>query len=289
MTTVTQLKPRLRDLEAGFERITPALATEMLEKNTMNRTLSQQVINSYAAEMKRGAWDEDNGETIKIADDGTILDGQHRLWGIVESGVTLRLLVVRGVDKNSFTTIDSGKKRTTGDVCSIAGIKDPNNAAAAAAVVWAYKRKKIVPNGPIRARDFLRSDLVKFCMEHAEALQASTRVARSNGCGKLCSGGVMIAMHYLFTHESKASSREEQADLFFTQLGGGVFDARVSPPESHPIRVLREKLIDNRSSLSKMPSGAMAALIIKAWNGYVAAKPSKLLRVKKDEAFPVIA
>ena len=58
--------------------ITPDMAAQMLERNTMNRNISQLNVTRYANDMASGAW-EQNGETIKIAEDGTILDGQHPL------------------------------------------------------------------------------------------------------------------------------------------------------------------------------------------------------------------
>ena len=40
-----------------------------------------------------------NGEPIQIAEDGTLLNGQHRLNAVIESGATVPMLVVRGLPK----------------------------------------------------------------------------------------------------------------------------------------------------------------------------------------------
>ena len=90
--------------------ITPDMAAQMLERNTMNRNISQLNVTRYANDMASGAW-EQNGETIKIAEDGTILDGQHRLWAIIESGVTVTMIVVYNVRKEAVGSIDSGVTR----------------------------------------------------------------------------------------------------------------------------------------------------------------------------------
>ena len=58
--------------------ITPELAHEWLGFNTHNRNIRQRIVTAYAADMTGGDW-QWNGESIKFAEDGTLLDGQHRL------------------------------------------------------------------------------------------------------------------------------------------------------------------------------------------------------------------
>ena len=91
---------------------------------------------------RRGARAEDklNGEPIIIASDGTLLDGQHRLWAIVVSEATVPAVVVQGIDRSTFDTIDQGRKRTTGDVLSINGEGDSTLLAAEITWVWRYRR-----------------------------------------------------------------------------------------------------------------------------------------------------
>ena len=95
--------------------ITPDMAAQMLERNTMNRNISQLNVTRYANDMASGAW-EQNGETIKIAEDGTILDGQHRLWAIIESGVTVTMIVVYNVRKEARETV-TARDKDMGDRC----------------------------------------------------------------------------------------------------------------------------------------------------------------------------
>ena len=47
--------------------------------------------------------------------DGTLLNGQHRLWGIVESGQTLDFYVMRGVDPAILLVLDQGSLRSAHD------------------------------------------------------------------------------------------------------------------------------------------------------------------------------
>src|SRR3990172_2754159 len=76
--------------------ITPDLAARWLLSNTHNRTMKVKAIARYAADIRSGAWYV-NGETIKFAADGTLLDGQNRLRACIEAGRAFTSVVVRGL------------------------------------------------------------------------------------------------------------------------------------------------------------------------------------------------
>ena len=65
--------------------VTPELAAEWLTHNTHNRGLKPIAIKRFAEDMTTGDW-QWNGESIRFAADGTLLDGQNRLHAIVDSG-----------------------------------------------------------------------------------------------------------------------------------------------------------------------------------------------------------
>ena len=65
--------------------ITPKLAKELLLKNNSNRRITKSFVTTYANDMREGRWKGNTAEFIKIADDGDILDGQHRLLAIIET------------------------------------------------------------------------------------------------------------------------------------------------------------------------------------------------------------
>lgn len=70
--------------------VTPALAKQWLEKNTNNRNVNFAKVKKMAKDMREGHWDTTH-QGIAIATDGTLVDGQHRLMAVVESGVTVRM------------------------------------------------------------------------------------------------------------------------------------------------------------------------------------------------------
>ena len=111
------------------EVITPELAKEYLLSNTKNRTLSKRTVLLYADIMRRGQW-ELTHEGISFDGHGRLLDGQHRLEAIISSGVSVKMVVARGLSSDTFAVINTGKTRSTGDTFSISGIKDSNNMAS---------------------------------------------------------------------------------------------------------------------------------------------------------------
>lgn len=115
-----------RNLSIALETVTPSTAQAMLETNTEhNRTVSRAHIDRLVNAMRAGLFIGDaTGETIKFAEINgrhTLIDGQHRLQAIVQSGVTMKLWVARGLDPDAFKLIDQGKPRTLDDMMVIGG------------------------------------------------------------------------------------------------------------------------------------------------------------------------
>lgn len=93
----------------------------LLEYNNLNRPLNEQHVKRIAAQIIGGKW-RFNGDTIKLSKDGAILDGQHRLWAIVEAKIAVKTIVVSGVERDAFATIDTLRKPRSGaDVLALSG------------------------------------------------------------------------------------------------------------------------------------------------------------------------
>ena len=108
--------------KATWELIGPAEAQALLDMNIKNyRPHDKKRVSIYSREMSRGRWDQ-NGETIKIAKSGILLDGQHRLMAIVRCGLTFKMLVVREIESDG-KTMDRGKPRTIAQWCRQEGYK----------------------------------------------------------------------------------------------------------------------------------------------------------------------
>lgn len=95
--------------------VTPKLAEEILNKNEDNRPLRASHVTALAKAMKRGEWKLTH-QAIAISPEGRLLDGQHRLWAVIESEVSATMLVARNVPADTYDCLDIGKKRTISDV-----------------------------------------------------------------------------------------------------------------------------------------------------------------------------
>lgn len=98
--------------------VTPKLASEILEKNTSNREVRKNKVDLYCEKIENGEWILTH-QGIGIAEDGTLIDGQHRLMAIVKANISVEMLVSRNVSKETYTKIDDGIIRSLGDKLNI--------------------------------------------------------------------------------------------------------------------------------------------------------------------------
>lgn len=124
-----------------IEEFAPDQAQHILNKfNAINRPLRQGHVERMAKDMREGRWTF-NPEPITFDEDGNLLDGQHRLWAIVESGTTQRFVVARNVSREAALNINTGLSRKFQDNARIAGKGDYSTALAACARGIEYGKK----------------------------------------------------------------------------------------------------------------------------------------------------
>jgi hypothetical protein len=251
--------------------VTPALAEKWLAQNTHNRKIRENAVLGYARDMEAGNWAE-NGEAIKFAADGTLLDGQHRLNAIVLSGITLRILVVTGLTAGSQETMDDGRKRTVADALTLR--KEPNAVQLAAisrrALMWTQGIHKNAGNRPPT-----NTECLQFFEDHPE-LRTSTSIAVSLRKAVALPCSIVGLTHWVFT-----SIDETDATWFFERLGTGA-----NLPQYHPILTLRKRASEAADAPGRVPEDALLAFVIKAWNAYRDGDEMKLLRFKPGGALP---
>ena len=123
-------------MDVQIMEITPIIAQRIMNGNTDNfRKIDCNRVHLYANAMKNGLWQE-NGEPIQIYKDGTLANGQHRLSAIIESGVSLKFVVVLNVDK-SVTTFDRGKNRTPCQIAKARGYDLTSQEIGAIGILYA--------------------------------------------------------------------------------------------------------------------------------------------------------
>lgn len=259
-------------LQIKIETWTPAKARKQLELNRDNRPLSDNWVLRLAAAMESGEF-LCNGETIKIATDGTLKDGQHRLHAIVASGVTVRILTVRNLPLDCFDTIDQGKRRQGGDLLARRGEKNANLLSAGCTWVWKYLHGQMSSNG-IGSRP--RTTQIPSILDAHPGLRDSVPFARE--AGALLAGGITCSAHYLFS-----KSDQERSNRFFDQLCSGE-----GLTKTKGVYQFRERMIQNKGATAKLGPAYIYAMLIKAFNVDLLDDKVKCLKWGAAEEFPRI-
>jgi hypothetical protein len=238
-------------IQAEVVMVTPVMAQTWLQHNHHNRSLSPTVVKRYTDSIRAGQWVV-NGQAIQFSDDGTLLDGQHRLAAVVAAATGAAMLVVRGVPAAARAVIDIGRKRTSGDVLVMGGCRNANSVAGAARLLWHYDTKTMhQTTNPLVGPG--NQDILNLWKENP-GLEYSSSVGRK--AQRLVSPSVGTFTHYVFTRVGA-----EAADDFFEALVEGAALAK-----SSPILLVRNRLGDNRASKARLGTIEIAALLIKAWN-----------------------
>lgn len=112
--------------------VTPEVARRWLKENSQNRNVRQSHVDFLASEMLNGRWVTTH-QGVCIAEDGVLLDGQHRLLAVAQSGVTVDIMVTTGSDKSVMPVTDQGMvTRSVGDTLYLLdGVKDASIKTAA--------------------------------------------------------------------------------------------------------------------------------------------------------------
>lgn len=127
-------------METKIIRVTPAMADNWLEANTINRPLRKSVVEGLVAAYMRGEHRLTH-QGIAFADTGELIDGQHRLTAIskMPADFAVDIMVTRGLPKSAFDAIDQGLKRSHGDVLRIS----QGHAAVARYLATIYETSRI--------------------------------------------------------------------------------------------------------------------------------------------------
>ncbi len=241
-----------RTITTEVRKITPQLAEEWLSSNTHNRALRNRTVELLAGAMSRGEW-QMNGDAIRFAADGTLLDGQHRLWAVFMSGVTIDALVIEGLPKDAQNTMDMGARRNLGDILKLRG--ETNYGTLAATIVLFWRRS----NGHVRnpsMRPTAAQALMVF--EANEGLREATRRGVTLNKHSRIPSSVAACVWYEF-----ASVDAEMVEVFWERLISGI---GLEP--SSPILALR-RYFERQNHNTGQGSPIMAhALFIKAWNAW---------------------
>lgn len=202
-------------VEAQGVLVTPELASQFLSKTPdYQRNLRPNKVNQLAGDMEQGLW-ELNGETVIIANDGSLIDGQHRMAAVVKSGETVPMVIIKGVSPEAFKTIDRGMPRRVSDA-----FRGKRHAATIASIgkQWASydKDRKIV----WLDKDLSSVQVQEYCIEHMDELEECCK--RFMACRNALGGTLSSSGYGVFEIAHIRKYGTELTACFAEELAKGV-------------------------------------------------------------------
>lgn len=267
---------RVGEPRTGVMTVTPTQAGQILaDRNNRNRKISVNHVGRLARDMANGDFLM-NGDAIRFAADGTLLDGQHRLAACVKSGATFRTVVVWNLPAEAQSTMDDGSKRTMQNVLQLDG--KPQHAKTVASIL---RRVILLERGSMTntANSPTKAEMSAYLEAHPDVVEAAmvadqVRSAR----GIRCAASTLGLAYFLFAQKSPAKAAE-----FFEGLRTGV-----GLEEGSPILALRNRLSVDGSTRLATESAEVLAWFIKAWNAWRAGKSMRILRHKSNDKWPEV-
>lgn len=242
-------------IEHSVVMIDSDMAKRWLARNIKNRPIRQTIVAKYKADMLEGRWLL-AGDPIRFNVDGDLSDGQHRLTALSEcDGLTLPMLVVRGLPRDTQGVMDQGAKRTPGDQLALHGIKDPNAVAAAVKVLLIWERGLLFRDSKLQ-HAVSAPQIEEWVDDHPDDLSFLSGLlseARRNEAPPSVAHAVAI----VFGRIDEVATAE-----FFRLL------ARGAGTEGNPINTLDKRLQRIRKDVVRLPSRDYIALFVVAWNAW---------------------
>lgn len=213
---------KLKHNVAAIERvtITPVMATELLEHNSSNRPISDPHVHRIAAQIMAGKW-RFNGDTIKVAEDEEVIDGQHRLWAVIEAKTSIDTVIVRGVEREAFATIDTIRRpRSGGDTLFLSGATR-HAKTMASTLSWLLRwQRKAFPNYKDPKHKVENADIEVAYAAHPGILHAVERVRHLRG---LANEALLAFLYYVMTNHNEVIA-EQMLNTLEDPSGVGVND-----------------------------------------------------------------
>lgn len=276
----------LQSLDFFTMQIGPKEAKYLLSKNTKNRRVSWKHVEKLAKEMASGKW-VNNGETIKFSSDDVLLDGQHRLYAVIQSGVTVTMSIVQGVyDPDAFKTIDvNARARGAHQVAEMMGVKNANNVTSVARrlIHWENTSDKQRFSFNTDAwRKITTTDVIDYAEQNEKEIQEMHMAIAKSLAHRRCGAGSALTTALILCNRANKFAAMQFIEGIKT---GANLD------EYSPVALLRDRLIAPPERRGQKWELELMALTIKAFNKFLHGKSLKTLRwiqgADHPEKFPV--
>lgn len=270
INTMTYHKP----LNAAIIVVTPEMAGEYLTHNHNNRKLDAGLVEKYATDMLNGKFTL-NPDAIAFDTDGNLVNGQHRLKGIVKSGVPTACVVIYDfpVTHADFLNFDCGKNRSIKARIELAGYDVKRTAVDIAGAYLDIKYK---------TRNSLSTRL-EFIETNSEILEWAVSICGSTGA----SGTRIPALFMVAMIDAKLCGVPDEAIEAFSRVyRNNDFDNIENYNPKHVVELRESRLSRNRqASTINVVKSRFNAFVNKLSKCYIRDNlyPAPLLPIHSDD------
>jgi hypothetical protein len=231
----------------SVERVTPTRAAQFLQANRRHRPVILAYVEALVSDMRAGSWTL-NPQPICFGADGRLLNGQHRLLAIIQSGATIELPIIRGLPDAAFDTYDLQARQGSILADLLPGFGDGALLASMANLLWRHECT------PMRSRP-LKASAAELC----DVLAAHPRLVdmRSFARRMMAHGrpSVLGYAAYVIIREDPLLGA-----AFLQRLDGSVAEGL-----AQPVARLRRKLLAMRRAGA--PRETVLAAVLACWRG----------------------
>ncbi len=258
------VKTTKRSAASVIHTITPELAQIIVENNDGNRRVNTANLATIMRDIADDRW-QLNGASFALSKDGRNNDGQHRAFGVLLTGRSIKSGITFGLQRESMKTVDIGRKRTGADRLGIAGVSDYIKKSAIAGMLFEiyYGRKPT----PAESDDYFHDN--KDIIERAVSVMGSN----INGVGPSAAGAAAV-------HLFKLGYQDQEIRQFFVDIRAGEGNGKRDPR-----RVLYRAIYDSRDKIKLSRDNWFRALV----NHFIALKEGrKPFEVQYKQSVPEV-
>ena len=253
--------------------VTPKMASEWLNTlNMNNRKLREGVAERYARDMKEGRWTHNPQPIMFYADDGSLADGQHRLWAVVESGKTIPFYIIRDVERDIALNVDTGLGREVTDNAKIGGYEGYISKVGVAIACFMKRGRSISGAG------FTNAEKMEFLAKYEpHVIYAESKLGHAKRVGVVA---VAAALGRAHMHLGDHKRLEEFATVLKTGMVNYVeADKAAIALRNYLMDIAVDRKLDPRDVFLK----TMVAI-----KYFIKGKPLTMIRMQSEEAYPLL-
>ena len=264
---VAELRETAANAQEGAQvrmvEVTPEIARHWLrEFNDGNRRTQPTQVDAIARDIKAGRWMVNAQPICFTADpfapdarrgDTRLLNGQHRLYGVIEADMSIEVPVASGIAESAFATYDTHSRRA---VFSSGGPQSDLRVLAGAARFQWRVDEGLNPND----RAVPSASELKETLERHPGLADWFPESRKRQVAEFGSSGVMTFVLYHLRREDPEAAEEFFKDLFTGE----------NLTKENPVLALRERIRRTRNLEGEKRGSRrqVLSLLLEAWEGY---------------------